>query len=71
MAKNPASFTDDPSILGSPTDFTTTIKEVRVSAGAGFIVALTGSVMIMPGLPKKPSAQLLDINENGVVSGLF
>ncbi|OON94347.1 MAG: formate--tetrahydrofolate ligase [Epulopiscium sp. Nele67-Bin001] len=71
MAKNPASFSDDPNLLGSPTGFTTTIKEVRVSAGAGFIVALTGSVMIMPGLPKKPSAQLLDIDAKGVVTGLF
>ncbi|OON99598.1 MAG: formate--tetrahydrofolate ligase [Epulopiscium sp. Nele67-Bin004] len=71
MAKNPASFTDDPKALGAPTGFTTTIKEVRVSAGAGFVVALTGNVMVMPGLPKKPAAEGIDIDKKGVVKGLF
>ncbi len=71
MAKNPSSFSDDPKLVGSPTGFTTTIKEIRVSAGAGFIVALTGNVMVMPGLPKKPSAELIDIDVKGVVTGLF
>jgi formate--tetrahydrofolate ligase len=57
--------------LGRPTGFKITVKEVRVSAGAGFIVALTGDIMIMPGLPKVPSAEKIDIDENGVISGLF
>lgn len=71
MAKTQYSLSDDPSLLGRPTGFKITVKEVRVSAGAGFIVALTGDVMIMPGLPKVPSAEKIDIDENGVISGLF
>ncbi|WP_054743194.1 formate--tetrahydrofolate ligase [Cellulosilyticum ruminicola] len=71
MAKNQYSFSDDPTALGRPTGFTTTIRELRISAGAGFIVALTGSVMIMPGLPKKPAAEQIDINSNGIITGLF
>ncbi|WP_069997722.1 formate--tetrahydrofolate ligase [Cellulosilyticum sp. I15G10I2] len=71
MAKNQYSLSDDPKALGKPQGFTTTIREIRISAGAGFIVALTGSVMTMPGLPKKPAAELIDINEKGVVTGLF
>lgn len=71
MAKNQYSLSDDPKALGRPQDFTTTIKEIRICAGAEFIVALTGSVMTMPGLPKKPSAELIDINEQGTITGLF
>lgn len=71
IAKTPASFSDNPSLLGRPTGFEVTIKEVRVSAGAGFIVALAGDVMIMPGLPKTPAAENLDIDENGNIVGLF
>ena len=71
MAKNQYSFSDDAKALGRPQGFTTTIKEIRISAGAGFIVALTGNVMTMPGLPKKPAAENIDINRQGVVTGLF
>lgn len=71
MAKNQYSLSDDMTALGRPEGFTTTIREIRISAGAGFIVALTGSVMTMPGLPMKPAAEQIDINENGVVTGLF
>lgn len=71
MAKNQYSFSDDAKLLGRPKGFTTTIKEIRISAGAGFIVALTGNVMTMPGLPKVPAAEAIDINANGVVTGLF
>ena len=71
IAKTPASFSDNPNLLGRPTGFDITIKEVRVSAGAGFIVALAGDVMVMPGLPKLPAAENLDIDENGNIEGLF
>ena len=71
MAKTPASLTDDAKILGRPTDFNINVKEIRVSAGAGFIVVLTGSVMIMPGLSKVPSAVNMDIDEDGKIIGLF
>lgn len=71
MAKNQYSFSDDAKALGRPQGFTTTIKEIRISAGAGFIVALTGNVMTMPGLPKKPAAENIDISGQGVVTGLF
>lgn len=71
MAKNQYSFSDDAKALGRPEGFTTTIKEIRISAGAGFIVALTGNVMTMPGLPKKPAAEAIDIDLNGIVTGLF
>lgn len=71
MAKTPASLTDDPKVLGRPTDFDITIREIRVSAGAGFIVALTGSVMTMPGLPKVPAAERMDVTEDGKIVGLF
>lgn len=71
MAKNQYSFSDNAAALGRPEGFTTTIKEIRISAGAGFIVALTGNVMTMPGLPKKPAAENIDINNQGVVTGLF
>ena len=71
IAKTPFSFSDNPNLLGRPCGFDITIKEVRVSAGAGFIVALAGDVMVMPGLPKVPAAQNLDIDENGNIVGLF
>ena len=71
MAKTQYSLTDDPTILGAPTDFDVTVREVKVSAGAGFVVALTGEIMTMPGLPKRPAAERIDIDENGVISGLF
>ena len=71
MAKTQYSFSDDPTKLGAPEDFTVTIKEVKVSAGAGFIVVLTGDIMTMPGLPKVPAAEKIDVDENGIISGLF
>ena len=71
MAKTQYSFSDDPAKLGAPKDFTITIREIRLSAGAGFIVALTGSILTMPGLPKKPAAENMDIDENGKITGLF
>ena len=71
MAKTQYSFSDDPTKLGAPEDFTVTIKEVKVSAGAGFIVVLTGDIMTMPGLPKVPAAERIDVDDNGVISGLF
>lgn len=71
MAKTQYSLSDDPNLLGVPKGFMINIKEVRVSAGAGFIVCLTGDIMIMPGLPKVPSAEKIDIDENGVITGLF
>ncbi|MEA4847645.1 MAG: formate--tetrahydrofolate ligase [Clostridiaceae bacterium] len=71
MAKNQYSFTDDQNKAGRPTGFITNVREVTVSAGAGFIVAMTGSIMKMPGLPKVPSAEKIDVDENGVISGLF
>ena len=71
MAKTQYSFTDDKSVLGAPEGFTVTIRNVKVSAGAGFIVALTGDIMTMPGLPKKPAAENIDVDANGVISGLF
>ena len=71
MAKTQYSFSDDPTKLGAPENFTVTIKNVKISAGAGFIVVLTGDIMTMPGLPKAPAAERIDIDENGVISGLF
>ncbi len=71
VAKTQYSLSDDPSKLGAPKDFTINVKEVRVSAGAGFIVVLTGSIMTMPGLPKAPAALKIDIDENGEIVGLF
>ena len=71
MAKNQYSLSDDPKKLGRPTDFTVNIREVYVSAGAGFVVAITGTVMTMPGLPKKPAAERIDVNDDGVITGLF
>lgn len=71
MAKTQYSFSDDPSKLGAPSGFKVTVRSLKVSAGAGFIVALTGDIMTMPGLPKVPSAEKIDVDENGVISGLF
>ena len=71
MAKNQYSLSDDPKALGRPEGFKTTIREIRLSAGAGFVVAITGSVMTMPGLPKKPAAEQIDVDKNGVIHGLF
>ncbi|MCC8358249.1 MAG: formate--tetrahydrofolate ligase, partial [Oscillospiraceae bacterium] len=71
IAKTQYSFSDDPSLLGAPEGFTVTVKEVKVSAGSGFVVVLTGDIMTMPGLPKVPAAEKIDVDENGVISGLF
>ncbi|EKB57706.1 formate--tetrahydrofolate ligase [Falseniella ignava] len=71
MAKTQYSFTDNPKSMGAPTDFDISISEVRLSAGAKFIVVLTGSIMTMPGLPKRPSAENIDIDSNGNITGLF
>ena len=71
IAKTQYSFSDDPSKLGAPEGFTVTIKNVKVSAGANFLVALTGDIMTMPGLPKSPAAERIDVDENGVISGLL
>ncbi len=71
MAKTQYSFSDDASLLGAPKGFTVTVRNLKVSAGAGFIVALTGDIMTMPGLPKVPAAERIDVDENGVISGLF
>ena len=71
MAKTQYSFSDDPAKLGAPTGFKITVRNLKVSAGAGFIVALTGDVMTMPGLPKVPAAEKIDVDENGVITGLF
>ena len=71
MAKTQYSFSDDPSLLGAPRGFTVTVRNLKVSAGAGFLVALTGDIMTMPGLPKVPAAERSDVDENGRISGLF
>jgi formate--tetrahydrofolate ligase len=71
MAKTQYSFSDDAAKLGAPKDFTVSVRNLKVSAGADFIVALTGDIMTMPGLPKVPAAERIDVDENGVISGLF
>ncbi|MCR5576074.1 MAG: formate--tetrahydrofolate ligase [Oscillospiraceae bacterium] len=71
IAKTQYSFTDDPTKLGAPEDFTVTVKNVKVSAGAGFVVVLTGDIMTMPGLPRVPAAEKIDVDETGRISGLF
>ena len=71
MAKTQYSISDDMTKLGAPENFSVTVRNVKVSAGAGFIVALTGDIMTMPGLPKVPAAEKIDVDENGVISGLF
>ncbi|MPN51270.1 Formate--tetrahydrofolate ligase [bioreactor metagenome] len=71
MAKTQYSLSDDPALLGRPEGFTMTVKNVRISAGAGFVVVLTGDIMTMPGLPKVPAAEKIDVSDDGVISGLF
>ncbi len=71
IAKTQYSFSDNPALLGAPENFKITIKDIKVSAGAGFIVAYAGDIMTMPGLPKVPAAEKIDIDDNGVISGLF
>ncbi|MBO7369278.1 MAG: formate--tetrahydrofolate ligase, partial [Clostridia bacterium] len=71
MAKTQYSFSDDAALLGAPEGFIVTVRNVKVSAGAGFVVALTGDIMTMPGLPKKPAAENIDLTDDGVIVGLF
>jgi len=71
MAKTQYSFSDNQKLLGAPRDFTVTVRNLKVSAGAGFIVALTGDIMTMPGLPKVPAAEKIDVDAEGRISGLF
>ena len=71
MAKTPYSFSDDAKKLGAPEGFRITVRSVKVSAGAGFVVALTGDIMTMPGLPKRPAAEGIDVDEDGRITGLF
>ena len=71
IAKTQYSFTDDPTKLGAPGGFTVTVKNVKVSAGAGFVVVLTGDIMTMPGLPRVPAAEKIDVDDTGRISGLF
>ena len=71
MAKTQYSFSDNPALLGAPKGFTVTVRNLKVCAGAGFLVALTGDIMTMPGLPKVPAAEKIDVDENGVITGLF
>ena len=71
MAKTQYSFSDDPKLMGAPENFTVTVRNIKVSAGAGFLVALTGDILTMPGLPKVPAAEKIDVDEHGKISGLF
>ncbi len=71
MAKTQYSLSDDQTKLGAPRGFRITVRKVKVSAGAGFVVALTGDIMTMPGLPKVPAAENIDVDENGKITGLF
>ena len=71
IAKTQYSFSDDPAKPGAPEDFTVTVRNVKVSAGAGFIVVLTGDIMTMPGLPKHPAAEGIDVDGSGRITGLF
>ena len=71
VAKTQYSFSDNPLLTGAPEGFTVTVRNLKVSAGAGFLVALTGDIMTMPGLPKSPAAERIDVDENGRISGLF
>jgi formate--tetrahydrofolate ligase len=71
MAKTQYSLSDNPKLLGKPEDFVITVRDIRISAGAGFLVALTGDIMTMPGLPKVPAAESIDVDENGRITGLF
>ena len=71
MAKTQYSFSDDQTLLGRPSGFKITIKNCRIAAGAGFVVVLTGDIMTMPGLPKVPAAEKIDVDSNGKITGLF
>ncbi len=71
IAKTQYSFSDDPTKLGAPEHFTVTVRNVKISAGAGFVVAMTGDILTMPGLPKSPAAERIDVDENGKITGLF
>ena len=71
MAKTQYSFSDNAKLLGAPEDFTVTVKKARISAGAGFVVALTGTILTMPGLPKVPAAEKIDVDKDGKITGLF
>lgn len=71
IAKTPYSFSDDPSLIGRPEGFTLHVRELKIAAGAGFIVVLTGNIMTMPGLPKRPAAEQIDVDAQGRISGLF
>ena len=71
IAKTQYSFSDDPTKLGAPTGFMVTVKNVKVSAGAGFVVVLTGDIMTMPGLPRVPAAEKIDVTADGKIVGLF
>jgi formate--tetrahydrofolate ligase len=71
VAKTQYSFSDNAALLGAPRGFTVTVKNIKVSAGAGFLVALTGDIMTMPGLPKVPAAERIDVDDTGKISGLF
>ena len=71
MAKTQYSLSDDPAKLGAPKDFEITVRDVTISNGAGFAVIYTGNIMTMPGLPKVPTAEKIDVDENGKISGLF
>ena len=71
IAKTQYSLSDDPTLLGAPTGFTITVRDLKLSNGAGFVVVYTGDIMTMPGLPKAPAAQRIDIDKQGVISGLF
>ena len=71
MAKTQYSFSDNPALLGAPKGFRVQVRNLKVSAGAGFIVALTGEIMTMPGLPKVPAAEKIDVDSTGRISGLF
>ena len=71
MAKTPYSFTADPALRGAPTDFELPVREVRLSAGAGFVVALCGDLFTMPGLPRSPAAERIFVNGDGEIEGLF
>ena len=71
MAKTQYSLSDDMTKLGRPSGFTINVREVKLSAGAGFVVVLTGSIMTMPGLPKVPAANIIDVDDDGKITGLF
>ena len=71
MAKTPYSFSADPSLRGAASDHTVTVRDVRLSRGAEFLIILCGDIMTMPGLPKRPASERIDIDDNGVISGLF